>query len=316
MGDIKKWANDHALNNDMEYDELVIKVLEGYRNYVENDKELYEYVREDKFRMVIKELYNILNKSSNTWSISNVKNINDKISYCNKYNEKLEEKVLKGDCEILKIKNNGVIIAYCILSYENDIYGKYAFLHKINFIKDFDLKQYNIIESEIARYVKNKSCMYLDRVIVNSDENNIRKMGYCILAQSMSVKISISDYVTDNIEYKSKKCERKDNSYYAISSIVPLRFEEKLENCYEISFHEGKFYISFNIIDDWSIVHIYIFNFKDYYRYLEKIYKIIDNFMFNRGVKNIYTSVPIQHIILLNKNNKAIKKMFWIRKNI
>lgn len=315
MNDIREWAKEYCIKNNIKYKDLLYKSLKNYKNYIENDWKLEDYINSKNFKQAVKKLNSLLNENSDNWILRVINNFNDKVNYCDEYKEYLRENIINGQCELLQIKKGDIIKAYCIISYEDDNYGKYAFLHKINFIEKANMADYKLIEEKIIKYIKSKSIMYMDRILINADEEDIKKAGYFLLADNVSVKLNA---FSNNIEidYKYEQCDNIPENYYCISNTMPLRLEKKLNQSYRLCFKKGEFYISFKILKDNSLVNIYINNDSRNNDYLVELYNTIRSFMFNKGVKTIYTSIPKKHIILINKDFEIIGNILWIRKSI
>lgn len=316
LKEIEKWSVDYCSENGITYEELIDKSLKYFKKYDEN-QEFYNYVSSKEFKNVITNMNKILKKSEEKWYVINIKAIADKEEYIKQHNLHMKNFIFDKDCELYGIYKKDKLFAYVVLSFENDSLGEYAFLHAVDFVEETYISHYNKIQNIVEKICKSKGIMYLDRIVKNATEEEIKESGYYNIYVNINVKIDLITYKDENADVQYNKENSIENSYELLYKICPERFEKTIEEIYKINNESGSLYVAINIREREAAAKLYFEKNKmEDKKYIKSSLKLFLNFCKDKGLEEVYTSLLIEHNMILENiiHISESSKLIWIRK--
>ncbi len=314
--------------NNLAQEELEIKAIEFYNKY-KKDEEILKLIQNKEFADTLSKLYNLINGNSNKVLIKSYTSMEDKKRIMEeKYNmNKYSFIVLSDKSEIIEIYDLNKVVAYALISYENEPdFGNYAFLHFIGFINNEDSKYYKRFEKLIIQKAKSKSISYFDRTISFKYDDNgedkileeINDMGYMCIWKNSKIGINIKDCTSLPIAGNMRKAKFIGLDYTVIGKAIPTRFENK-SNIYEGSLEKEKFFINVISKQDKAFANLYIYNGKiDDRDYIKQAYELTFKFLAEHNISELVTYIYPANIMLLNNNINLniLQNIYWLRKQL
>lgn len=321
MKDIEKWAEEYCKEKQITYEALQLNALKLYKNYTENDENIYNYMLSDEFKIAISKMYKVINKNQELWQLKIVKERDEKSFYINQLknaNKDLKEAILDQRYELVKIYYKGQVSAHALLSYEEEKgeFGRYVFLHRIDFAgKDFE-KYYGNIAQKLLKFVEKKSFSYLDRIIRNIEKNQIEENGYFILWENSEVIIDLSKNSRGKVEYQYINIEEIEELYVPVFRSRPVRFDKDIGKKYKMVTNYGTFCVCINQKKENASIKIYVESVNLETEYAFEMYTVLIDFLLSLDIKKVYTLVWKEHMMILNKITQStiLNNIFWIRK--
>jgi hypothetical protein len=316
------------LQDDWDDNQLKIKAIEFYNKY-KKDEELLRIIQSKEFVDIISRLYNLTRTNANKFLIKNYSSIEDKRRIMEEKDSMNQYKFisLKDKSEILEIYKDNKLIAYALVSYESEVdFGKYIFLHFINFINNEDSSNYKKLEKLIIEKLKNRQVLYFDRTISFQYDHTkeekvleeINNMGYMCIWKNCKVELDISRCNKLTVEGDIKKVQSIGLDYTGIGKVIPTRFENKT-NLYEGTLAKEKFFMNVVSKGDRAFVNLYIYNGKiEDKDYIRQAYEVTSKFLFEHNISKLVTFVSPENIILLDNiiNFNILQNIYWLRKQL
>jgi hypothetical protein len=327
MQDIKEWCQQYCSKNSLSLEELQHKALIYFKRYIEREDELYNYMLSKEFKNVIKKLNGMLEKEKNSFNIRLIKEEPLKIEAIRNINNiNIDEEVINNNnVEIIELSLEEDLIGYMVISFENDNdeYGKYAFLHYVKFTEDRFMGYYKKYETLLLNYIKSKSFSYFDRIISEASMEEFESLGYLKMNSIINLKLVYNEAQEENVLLEDIEEKRiRDEAFSNEENIKALikagyiNYKTRYEIINKVKIQGNYYYLLYSIKNEKALIHIYIDKDGNKDINYEEVLTSIFYKFYSMGIKEIYTSIYENHIMILKKIGQVtyLSKQYWIRK--
>ena len=319
MNNIKDWALRYCSDENITYDELIIKALELYKSLSSKDFELYKYVTSNEFINTIEKVHSIVKSNDNTLITKVITTEYNKKRFLarNKCEvSRCRDIINKEGTEIVVIQNRGDDIAFAIISYENEEseVGRYPFLHYLRIIREEYKKKFLNIEKAVRLYIKKKGYHYYDRIIDGEAEEENFQVVYNVY----NIKLIIEEAAVDCLNYSIEEADIDRFRYVIEAKRGPERFNYTHKNSRKVILEDGTDFILCSMIKEQrALLTLMIMKErKNDLSYMKNVLFSIISILRKEGVKELYATISDSSYCILKSLGKleVISREKWVRK--